>query len=172
MSAPSLPPPVGNGHPVVDAVVVGAGPNGLAAALTLAREGLRVVVLEAAATIGGGARTEELTLPGFQHDTCSAVFPLGIGSPFFESLPLADHGLEWIHPDTPLAHPLEGGASALERSIDATAAGLAEDGPAWRSLFRPLAADWEALADEALAPLHWPRRLGPLLRLAAGAART
>ena len=139
MSAPSLPPPVGNGHAVVDAVVVGAGPNGLAAAVALAREGLRVVVLEAAPTIGGGARTEELTLPGFQHDVCSAILPLGIGSPFLGSLPLADHGLEWIHPETPLAHPLEEGAGILERSIFATAEGLAEDGPAWRSLFGPVA---------------------------------
>ncbi|HET6637625.1 MAG TPA: NAD(P)/FAD-dependent oxidoreductase [Gemmatimonadota bacterium] len=172
MSVPSLPPPAGNGHAVVDAVVVGAGPNGLAAAVALAREGCRVVVLEADASIGGGARTEELTLPGFQHDVCSAVLPFGIGSPFLRTLPLADHGLEWVHPQTPLVHPLEGDAYALERSIEATAAGLAEDGPAWRSLFGPLADRWDALADDALAPLHWPRRPGPLLRLAAGAART
>ncbi len=173
MSTASLPPPVGRGHAVVDAVVVGAGPNGLAAAVALAREGLRVVVLEAAPTIGGGARTEELTLPGFQHDVCSAVHPLGIGSPFLRRLPLADHGLEWIHPEIPLAHPLENGsAAALERSIDATAAGLEEDGAAWGALFRPLADHWDALAEDALAPLHWPRRPGPLLRLAAGAARS
>ncbi|HET6360847.1 MAG TPA: FAD-dependent oxidoreductase, partial [Gemmatimonadota bacterium] len=158
MSAPSLPPPAGSGHAVVDAVVVGAGPNGLAAAVAMAREGCRVVVLEAAESIGGGARTEELTLPGFQHDVCSAVMPFGIGSPFLRSLPLADHGLEWVQPETPLAHPLEEGAGTLERSIEATAAGLAEDGPAWRSLFGPLANQWEALAADALAPLHWPRR--------------
>jgi phytoene dehydrogenase-like protein len=172
VSAPSLPPPAGNGHAVVDAVVVGAGPNGLSAAVALAREGLRVVVLEAAPTIGGGARTEELTLPGFQHDVCSAVFPLGVGSPFLRSLPLADHGLDWVQPEIPLAHPLEEGAGILERSLFATAEGLAEDGSAWRSLFGPLAENWEALAHEVLAPLHWPRRPGPLLRMAAGAART
>lgn len=167
----ALPPPVGRGHPVVDAVVVGAGPNGLAAAVALAREGCSVVVLEAAATIGGGARTEEITLPGFRHDVCSAVHPLGAGSPFFRSLPLADHGLEWVHPDAPLAHALEAGSPALERSIEATGAGLGADGDAWRDLFGPLADDWEALADEALAPLHWPRRPRPLIRLAARAAR-
>ncbi len=168
VSAPSLPPPAGNGHPVVDAVVVGAGPNGLAAAVALAREGFRVVVFEAAPTIGGGARTEELTLPGFQHDVCSAVHPLGIGSPFLRRLPLADHGLEWVHPETPLAHPLENGsAAALERSIEATAAGLEEDGAAWKALFGPLAGQWDDLAEDVLAPLHWPRRPGPLLRLAA-----
>ena len=172
VSAPSLPAPVGNGHPVVDAVVVGAGPNGLAAAAALAMEGCRVVVLEAKPTIGGGARTEELTLPGFQHDVCSAVHPLGVGSPFLRQLPLAAHGLEWMHPEIPLAHPLDGGeAAALERSIARTAAGLGADGSAWRGLFEPLAVSWSALAEEALAPLHRPRRLGPLLRLAAGACR-
>jgi phytoene dehydrogenase-like protein len=172
MSAASLPPPVGRGNPVVDAVVVGAGPNGLAAAVTLALEGWRVVVFEAAPTIGGGARTEELTLPGFLHDVCSAVHPLGIGSPFFRSLPLADHGLEWVQPDTPLAHPLEGDtAAALERSLEGTAVGLGADGGAWRMLFEPLVAAWDALAEDVLAPLHWPRRPGPLLRMAAGAAR-
>ena len=169
----SLPPPVGNGHPVVDAVVVGAGPNGLAAAVALAREGCRVVVLEAAATIGGGARTEELTLPGFHHDVCSAVHPLGIGSPFLSSLPLAEHGLEWVHPDTPLAHPLEGdAAAALERSLEVTAAGLGADGEAWAGLFAPLADAWDAVAQEVLAPPHWPRHPGLLLRLAAGAFRS
>jgi len=168
----ALPPPVGDGHPVVDAVVVGAGPNGLAAAVMLAREGCRVVVLEAAETIGGGARTVELTLPGFRHDVCSAVHPLGVGSPFFRSLPLGEHGLEWVHPDAPVAHALEADAPVLERSLDATAAGLGADGDAWRRTFGPLADSWEALAEEALAPLHWPRRPGPLLGLAVKAARS
>jgi phytoene dehydrogenase-like protein len=168
----SLPPPVGSGHAVVDAVVVGAGPNGLAAAVELAREGCRVVVLEGADTIGGGARTEELTLPGFRHDVCSAVHPLGIGSPFLRSLPLGAHGLEWIHPRAPLVHPLDGGAAvALERSLEETAAGLGVDAGAWRSLFGPLVADWDTLAEDVLAPLHWPRRPGPLLRMSAGAVR-
>ncbi|HET6616821.1 MAG TPA: NAD(P)/FAD-dependent oxidoreductase [Gemmatimonadota bacterium] len=170
MSA-SLPPPVGSGHAVVDAVVVGAGPNGLAAAVALAREGCRVVVLEGAGTIGGGARTEELTLPGFRHDVCSAVLPLGIGSPFLRTLPLGAHGLEWMHPETPLAHPLDAEAAVLERSIEATATGLGIDADAWRSLFGPLVDAWDALAEDVLAPLHWPRRPGPLLRMSAGAAR-
>jgi phytoene dehydrogenase-like protein len=168
----SLPPPVGNGHPVVDAVIVGSGPNGLAAAITLAREGCRVIVLEAGATIGGGTRTEELTLPGFQHDVCSAVHPTGIGSPFFRSLPLADHGLEWVHPDLPLAHPLEGEvAGAFHRSIEETAAGLGPDGAEWRRLFGPPAEAWEELAEDVLAPLHWPRHPAVLARLAAAGAR-
>jgi phytoene dehydrogenase-like protein len=168
----ALPPPVGNGHPVVDAVVVGAGPNGLSAAVALALEGWRVVVLEAKPSIGGGARTEELTLPGFRHDVCSAVHPLGIGSPFLRGLPLAAHGLEWLHPEIPLAHPLDGGeAAVLERSLARTAVGLGADGGAWREVFEPLAGSWSVLAEEALAPLHRPRRAGPLLRLAAGAWR-
>jgi len=170
--APSLPPPVGDGHPVVDAVIVGSGPNGLAAAITLAREGCRVVVLEASATIGGGTRTEELTLPGFQHDVCSAVHPTGIGSPFFRSLPLADHGLEWVHPDLPFAHPLEGEvAGAFHRSIEETAAGLGPDGAEWRRLFGPPAEAWEELVEDVLAPLHWPRHPAVLARLAASGAR-
>ena len=107
------------------------------------------MVLEAAATIGGGARTEELTLPGFHHDVCSAVLPLGIGSPFLRSLALEDHGLEWVHPETPLAHPLEEGAGADSSARSwRTAAGLEEDGPAWRSLFGPL----------AQTGTHWPTR--------------
>src|SRR2546425_3046331 len=92
-----------------DAVVVGAGPNGLAAAVTLARAGRSVLVVEAAATVGGGTRSAELTLPGFVHDVCSAVHPLAAGSPVFRELPLHDYGLEWVHPPAPLAHPLDGG---------------------------------------------------------------
>ncbi|MEA2704007.1 MAG: hypothetical protein QOD63_1952, partial [Actinomycetota bacterium] len=108
---------------MVDAVVVGAGPNGLAAAVTLARAGLSVEVLEAADSVGGGTRSEELTLPGFVHDVCSTIHPLGAASPVFRDLPLADHGLEWIHPPAPAAHPLPGGrAVVLERSLDDTAA--------------------------------------------------
>src|SRR5262249_18737286 len=119
-----------------DAVVVGAGPNGLAAAIRLAQAGRRVSVLEGNATIGGGARTAQLTLPGFQHDVCSAIHPLGIGSPFFRSLPLARHGLEWIHPPTCLAHPLDdGSAVVLRRSLAETADALGRDGDAWGRLF-------------------------------------
>ena len=96
-----------------DAVVIGSGPNGLAAAIALARESWRVLVVEAHATPGGGARTaDDLTLPGFRHDVCSAVHPMGVISPFFRSLPLADHGLEWVHPEIALAHPLDDGSAA------------------------------------------------------------
>jgi phytoene dehydrogenase-like protein len=125
-----------------DAVVVGSGPNGLAAAVELAREGKRVAVLEGKSTIGGGARSAEITLPGFVHDLGSAIHPLGYASPYFRSLPLEEHGLEWIHPDAPLAHPFDGGeAAVLERSIVATAAELGHDAAAYRRLMEPISAD-------------------------------
>lgn len=144
--------------PDYDAIVVGSGPNGLAAGITLARQGLRVLLLEAKATVGGGMRTAELTLPGFRHDVCSAIHPLGMGSPFFRSLPLADYGLEWIQPDAPLAHPFDGGAAvALHQSLDETADLLAGDGLAYRRLFAPLVADWDKIAREFLGPLSLPR---------------
>src|SRR5436305_13635082 len=111
-----------------DAVVIGSGPNGLAAAITIARTGRSVIVFEARDTIGGGARTNELTLHGFLHDVCSAIHPLGLASPFFRSLPLEAYGVDWIHPDAPLAHPLDDGtAMVLERSIEYTAATLCRD---------------------------------------------
>jgi phytoene dehydrogenase-like protein len=130
-----------------DAVVVGSGPNGLAAAVELARNGNRVAVLEGKSTIGGGARSAEITLPGFVHDLGSAIHPLGYASPFFRSLPLEEHGLEWIHPDVPLAHPFDGGeAAVLERSIEATAAGLGHDAAAYRRLMEPGSADASRIA--------------------------
>src|SRR5579864_5936882 len=114
-----------------DAVVVGSGPNGLAAAIRLAQAGLKVLVLEAKETFGGGARSSELTFPGFIHDRCSAIHPLGIGSPFFRQLPLGHYGLHWIHPQFPLAHPLDDGtAEVLQRSLKATAESLGRDGAA------------------------------------------
>src|SRR5579862_9561269 len=107
--------------PDVDAIVVGSGPNGLAAAIELARAGVSVRVLEAADAVGGGMRSEELTLPGFVHDVCSAIHPLAVASPFFRTLPLAEHGVEWIEPPAALAHPLDDGTAVLlERSPDAT----------------------------------------------------
>jgi phytoene dehydrogenase-like protein len=145
-----------------DAIVIGSGPNGLAAAITVAKQCRSVIVLEAQPTLGGGARTAELTLPGFQHDICSAIHPMAVASPFFRSLPLADHGLEWIHPPAPLAHPLDDGSAAiLERSLDDTGRTLGPDAAAYRRLMEPLLAASESLFDETLRPLRFPRH--PLL---------
>ena len=141
-----------------DAVIVGAGPNGLAAAIALAEAGRYVVVFEADAEWGGGARSAELTLPGFVHDLCSAVHPLAFASPFFRQLPLAEYGLEWIQPPAPVAHPLDDGpAVVLERSIAATAAGLGADGAAYRRLFEPITRNWERLLTDFLAPPRFPQ---------------
>lgn len=129
-----------------DAVVIGAGPNGLAAAITIAQTGRSVVVIEGCETIGGGTRTEELTLPGFLHDVCSGVHPMAVMSPFFRSLPLAQHGLEWIHPSIPVAHPLDdGSAVVLERSVEATGANLGGDDGAYRNLMQPILDAWPEL---------------------------
>ena len=146
-----------------DAVVVGTGPNGLAAAIAMARAGLSVLALEENKTIGGGTRSAELTLPGFVHDVCSAVHPLAAGSPFFRQLPLKEFGLNWIQPGIPLAHPLDDGTAAcLHRDVDLTAERFQFDATAYRRLMKPLARNWEALASELLQPvLHLPRH--PLL---------
>jgi phytoene dehydrogenase-like protein len=137
------------------ACVIGAGPNGLAAAIVLAQAGLQVDVFEAEAQPGGAARTLELTIPGFLHDFGSAVHPLAAGSPFFSSLPLSDYGLEWIHSPAALAHPLDDGtAITLERDLAATAAALGTDGKAWRSLMEPFARQWPLLSAEVLRPVH------------------
>ncbi|MBE7550572.1 MAG: NAD(P)/FAD-dependent oxidoreductase [Anaerolineales bacterium] len=143
---------------MVDAVVIGSGPNGLAAAIALAQAGCKVLILEARATVGGGMRSAELTLPGFVHDICSAIHPLGVGSPFFRSLPLADYGLEWIYPPAPLAHPLGDSAVMLEQSIAATGAALGPDAEAYRRLMAPLVADWDKLAADLLGPFPFPPR--------------
>jgi phytoene dehydrogenase-like protein len=142
-----------------DAVVVGSGPNGLAAAITLAQAGRSVVVLEAADTIGGGTRSAALTLPGFTHDVCSAVLPLGVASPFIAGIPLADHGLRWLQPELPLAHPLEGRpAVALHRDVSATAEQFGAGSRRYRRLLGPLVDRWEAIVDSVLQPvLSLPR---------------
>lgn len=138
----------------VEAVVVGSGPNGLAAAIELARSGRHVLVLEAEPTIGGGARSAELTLPGFVHDTCSAIHPLATASPFFRTIPLAEQGLEWIHPGAPIAHPLdEGTAVVVDRSVDVTAHRLGRDGGAYRRLMGPLARDFHKIVAATTRPL-------------------
>jgi phytoene dehydrogenase-like protein len=145
--------------PDLDAVVVGGGPNGLAAAVTIAQAGRSVTVIEAAPTIGGGSRSAELTVPGLVHDVCSAVHPFAVGSPYLTSLPLADHGLEWRWPEVDLAHPLDGGrAGVMLRSLDETAAGLGPDAAGWQRAFGPLAANFPTLAEEFFQPLlHVPR---------------
>jgi len=150
-----------------DAVVVGAGPNGLSAAIELARNGISVAVYEANDTIGGGCRSAALTLPGFIHDLCSAIHPMAAASPFFRALDLAKEGLEWIEPPVALAHPLDDGTAVLlERSLDATAAGLGPDGRAYRRLVAPLVGEWDDLAADALGPLiRIPRHPLVLARL-------
>ena len=141
------------------AVVVGSGPNGLAAAIVLEQAGMQVEVFEAQPQPGGAARTMELTLPGFHHDFGSAVHPMAAGSPFFSGLPLREHGLQWIHFPAPVAHPLDDGtAVVLERDLDDAARALGEDGRAWDTLVRPLVERWTEIAPELLGPvLHIPR---------------
>lgn len=149
-----------------DAVIVGAGPNGLAAAIRLAQEKLSVLVIEANQTLGGGARSAELTLPGFTHDICSAVHPLAAGSPFFQKLPLERYGLHWLQPEFPLAHPLDDGTAAiLQRSLGKTAASLEADEHAYNRLMSPLMAQPENLIAEFLQPLlHFPKHPGQFAR--------
>lgn len=139
--------------PEFDAVVVGSGPNGLAAAAEIARNGHSVVVLEAMDRIGGGVRTEELTLPGFKHDVCSGIHPMGAFSPFFNSLPLSEHGLEWVHPEFPLAHPMDDGTSVIvHRSVDETAGELGVDAGAYRRLMGPMVRNVAKLGANFLGP--------------------
>lgn len=148
-----------------DAVVVGAGPNGLAAAIVMAEAGKSVAICEANESPGGGVRSAELTLPGFVHDVCSAVYPLGIGSPFFRSLSLAQYGLEWVQPPAALAHPFDDGTAILvERQVEATASALGADSENYRRVFAPLAAGWENLSIDVLAPPGWPRHPVKLAR--------
>ncbi len=152
-----------------DAVIIGSGPNGLAAAIRLAQAGWRALVLEAADSVGGGTRSKELTLPGFTHDICSAVHPTGVASPFFQSLALENQGLRWIHPELPLAHPLaDGRAAVLHREVDQTADGLGIDGPAYRLLFETLASNAGKLFPDIFSPLRLPNH--PLLMARFGLA--
>jgi phytoene dehydrogenase-like protein len=141
-----------------DAIVVGAGPNGLAAAITLQQAGLAVLLVEAKSTIGGGLRSKELTLPGFVHDVCSAIHPMALSSPFFSALPLKDHGLQFIQSPIDAAHPFDDGTAAvLRHSIEDTARLLGEDAQSYKQLITPLVNDWPLIADDALGPLHFPK---------------
>ena len=155
-----------------DAVIVGAGPNGLSAAITLALAGRSVLVREGASAVGGGARSMALTLPGAVHDVCSAVHPLAVGSPFLRTLPLGKFGLEWIHADVPLAHPFDDMPTAfLARDVGETAAGLGNDGDAYRALVEPLVGDWPKLAPAILRPLGIPRHPLVMARFGIAALR-
>jgi phytoene dehydrogenase-like protein len=148
-----------------DAVVVGAGPNGLAAAIEMARAGRSTLLLEAEHTIGGAARSAPLTLPGFIHDVGAAILPLAASSPFMRGLPLAEYGVQWIDPPVALAHPLDGGEpTLLERSVMATAAGLGVDERRYRRVMRPLAADWGKLDEVLLGPIRFDRHPSALAR--------
>ncbi|MGZ4620799.1 MAG: phytoene desaturase family protein [Blastococcus sp.] len=154
---------------MTDAVVVGSGPNGLAAALTLAAAGVQVTVLEAEDTVGGGARSAELTLPGLIHDECSGFHPLAVDTPFSRSVDLAAHGLRWRWAEYEWAHPLDGGrGAAVQRSVEETAAGLGSDARAWQSLFGPLSRGFDDIAEDFLRPmLHVPRHALKLGRFGA-----
>jgi phytoene dehydrogenase-like protein len=163
----------GQGGGRVDAVVVGAGPNGLAAAIVLTGAGKSVQVLEAESIIGGGARSDALTLPGFVHDICSSVLPLAHASPFFRTLPLSEYGLTYDHPEVPLAHPLDNGSAAvLDRSVDVTASGLGEDGAAYRRLMEPIVRHADLLTRQFLGPPRPSVHLATLARFGIPALRS
>lgn len=155
-----------------EVIVIGAGPNGLSAAITLVRAGLPVTIYEAQPTVGGAARSAELTLPGFMHDVCSAVHPLGAGSPFFRTLPLADFGLEWVHPPAPVAHPLDdGSAVVLQRSLEDTVRQFETDRKAYTKIMRSGSEGWELLTRAAVRSLQLPRHPMALAKLVVDALR-
>ena len=141
-----------------DAIIVGSGPNGLAAAIRLAELGLSVKVFEASDTIGGGMRTKELMQPGFRHDVCSAIHPLAASSPYLKNLPLDEYGLEWITPDYPVAHPMDSGeAVVMHHDMTKTMDELGVDGGTYRSAFEPIAENWDTLTKDFLGPLSIPK---------------
>ncbi len=148
-----------------DAIIVGSGPNGLAAAITIQQAGLSVLLVEAKEVIGGGLRSAELILPHFVHDICSAIHPLAAGSPFFKTLPLEQHGLEFIYPAIAAAHPFDDGtAAALYKEIEQTAQTLGEDEVSYLRLIKPLVKDWPGIAADVLGPLHFPKHPADMAR--------
>jgi len=156
-----------------DAVIIGSGPNGLSAAITLAMAGARVCLLEGKQDLGGGMRTQSLTLPGFQHDVCSAVHPMGILSPFLKTLPLHEHGLEWVHPKASVAHPLDGQpAVMLWRDLEKTCQGLGGDGDAYGRMLKPFLRDPDSLLSDLMGPLSWPKSPLTMLRFGLLAIRS
>jgi phytoene dehydrogenase-like protein len=156
-----------------DAVVIGSGPNGLSAAITIAEAGHSVLVIEGQETIGGGARSAELTLPGFVHDVCSSVYPMAVWSPFFRTLPLAQYGLEWIHPAAPLAHPLDDGSAVmLERSVELTAQNLGDDARRYIRLMGPLLSAWPKLESSVQNPFSIPAHPFAAMRFGLTALRS
>src|ERR1700733_812251 len=141
-----------------DAIVVGSGPNGLAAAILMQQNGLSVLLIEGKDTIGGGMRSAELTLPGYLHDVCSAIHPLAVSSPFLATLPLAEYGLQYIYPEIAAAHPFDSGIAAiLNQSVSETAAAFGIDQQAYIDLMQPVVNDWPAIAPDVLGPLHFPK---------------
>lgn len=154
-----------------DAAVIGSGPNGLAAALAIQATGRRVVIYEASDKVGGGLSTDALTLPGFRHDLCSAIHPMAVASPFLRTLPLAEHGLEWVHPEVPLAHPLtDRPAVLLHRSVRETARALGGDGRAYVRMMQPLVDGWQALMRAGMGPPGWLGAPATLMRFGLAAA--
>ena len=156
-----------------DVVVVGSGPNGLSAGIEFARRGLSVCVLEAKADIGGGARTLELTAPGFRSDVCSAIHPVGVVSPFFKTLPLERWGVEWVYPEVALAHPFDDGdAAQLLKSLEGTGATLGEDSRAYQDLMRPFVERADDFFEETLQPVRIPAHPFLMLRFALKGLRS
>lgn len=156
-----------------DAVIVGSGPNGLAAGITLQQQGLSVLIIEGKETVGGGLRSAELTLPGFTHDICSAIHPMAVGSPFFNTLPLEQHGLEYIYPQLCAAHPFDNGEAALlAQNLGITKKHLGNDENVYQKLIAPLVSTWPSIASEVLAPLRIPKKPIPFARFGVHAIQS